>query len=361
MKLSSTFVTMVLLVLIVTACSTASPASNSIPVPTGPARPQPTAPSTAATPTSDRVLFENIPRQTYTDPAAQFSIEFPANWQPVPQPTGGVVFIDPTHRAAFGVQFTPTDRQLPPEALEDVAVQYARRNFGDDPSFAIMSRTAGVVQFASTDPNLGHAIFEVTATQHGQMVYLTQITVVDALWNTTASALRNLTVSLQVLKTTPVSPVPTATLPPSWLLYTNPAYHVAFLYPSNWELSETENTVQVVWTAQKFTFAVKFLLAPGGMTLAKVEASVQDRLDSLADAHADFAASPITEYQVADATGYTADYRYTDADGVPLVGSVIAVEKDGTLYHVSLIAPQLTAQVSLDWFNPMLESFKIVK
>ncbi len=348
MKKQLSFI-LVFIALFLTACGSAATPSNLAPA----AAPLAVtaAPAQTITPTADAVIFPNVGQQSYSDPNGQFTIVFPANWQTVTQPSGGVVFVDPTGRAAFGVQFTPTDRQLSPDALTDAAGQFATTNFGSDPAFKILSQANGVVQFKNNDSQLGTTINQIKATQYGQMVYFTQMTVVESLWAQTAPALQAMADTLHVLRT---EAVPTPTEPPAWVLYTSPPLGVAFLVASNWEVSETENAVNAEWQSSGMMFSVMV------ETPQNAEKFLQTQLDALAKTDPDATHSDITADSIGGVTGFKVDYLYSTPDDIKMAASSFAGESGGKLYHVKIAAPQIVFSTALDWFIPMLESLKVV-
>jgi hypothetical protein len=353
----------ILTVLLLAACGPVAkqPGPDAIPIPTGPAQPQPTLPPSSPTP--DTLIFDNIPLQTYTHPGQRFSINYPANWQTFEQPTG-VIFVDPTLRAAYGVLFSQAESPLPPPALNDFAVQFVQSNFGHETGFKILADDQDVIQFKSIDPNLGPAINEVGILSQGNTIYFTLVTVVEDMWAQSAGTVRDLTGSLQLhqVQTESISATPTPAEPPVWNLYTHPVQKIAFLYPNNWVITETEESVQTIWPEQQFVFAVEVVSSPGaGEDLEIVETFTQEQADRLAARYDDFEMLPLTSYQVGRTTGYTVDHLYTNAEGIPIAGSIIAVGIDDNIYHISISAPAPTYKVSLDWFNPMMQSFQILR
>ncbi len=337
------------IVFLLTACGGNAASSRVAPVAVPRAATAP--PAEAVTPTADTVIFPNVGQQSYSDPNGRFTVVFPANWQTVAQPSGGVVFVDPTGRAAFGVQFTPTDRQLSLDALTDAAAQFATANFGSDPAFKILSRANGIVQFKNNDPQLGTTVNQIKAAQYGQMVYFTQITIVEPLWAQTAPALQAMADTLHVLQT---EPLPTPTAPPAWVLYTSPPLGVAFLVANNWQVSETENAVIADWHSSGMTFTVA--VEPP----QNAEQFLQTQLNALAKTDPDASHSDITADTVGGIDGYKVDYLYSSPDNIKMAASSFAGESGGKLYHVKIVAPQIVFSTALDWFIPMLESLKIV-
>ncbi len=342
-------VSLVFIVFVLTACGNNTAPTDIVPV--GAPLAVTAAPAETAVPTVDTVIFPNVGQQSYSDPDGQFTIVFPANWQTVAQPSGGVVFVDPTGRAAFGVQFTPTDRQLSPDALTDAAAQFATANFGSDPTFKILSRANGSVQFKNDDPQLGTTINQIKAMQYGQMVYFTQMTIVESLWAQTAPALQAMVDTLHVLRT---EPLPTPTAPLAWELYTSPPLGVVFLVASNWQVLETETGVTAEWQSSGMTFAV--MVEPS----QNAEQFLQAQLDALAKTDPAATHSDITADTLGGITGFKVDYLYSTPDDIKMAASSFAGESGGKLYHVKIAAPQPVFSTALDWFIPMLESLKVV-
>ena len=348
---------LLLLLPLLVACGTQSTTdigSNRAPAPQSVAEPSPS-------PSFDTVLYPNIPLQSYTQPDNQYTISFPANWQAVTQPNGGVVFIDPTNRAAYGVLFTPAEEPLSATDLADFLAQFVQSNFGDDDGFNITRRTDATLQFHSIDPNLGASTTEISATQFGQMLYITQITITDNLWAITTPALRDLAATLQVLQTVPAETPPTPTLEPTWLIYTNPQKGIIFPYPNNWKISEDNGMIQAEWDTTKLSFSVETSIFSSSEPETALQNTLQNRLDTLSDKFSDFQQSPITSYQSGDGTGFTADYSYTNTDGIPMAKSSFVLAQNGALYLITIAAPIATYETALDWFNPMMQNFKIVQ
>ncbi len=353
----SRFFILLLLVLPLVACGTENTTdinSNRAPAPQ-------IASTVIASPAPDTVLYPNIPLQTYTQPDNQYAINFPSNWQTIPQSNGGVVFIDPTNRAAYGVLFTPAQETLSASDLDDFLEQFVQSNFGDDESFSITNRADGAIQFHSIDPNLGASTTEITAEQFGQMLYITQITIIDKLWASTIPALQNLAATLQVLQTAPAEIPPTPTLEPAWLIYTNPQKGIIFPYPNNWKISESNGIIQSEWDTTKLSFSVETQIFTSADPQTTLQDFLQRRMDTLAEKFSDFRQSDITAYQSGEDTGFTVDYSYTNADGILMAKSSFVLAQNGALYHIIIAAPLATFDTALDWFNPMMQNFKIVQ
>ncbi len=342
-------VPIILLSLILAACGGTPDAATSSGIP-APPRPA-TVAAAEPTATPDTVLFPNVGQQAYTDPDNRFTLVFPSNWQTVAQPTGGVVFVDPTGRAAFGVQFTATDTQLSPDALAAVADEFVTANFGSDPGFEILSRDKGVIQFKNDDPNLGSTINRITATQYGQMVYFTQMTIVEPLWAQTAPSLQAMLSTLSVRQT---EPLPTPTKPLVWELFTSPTHRVAFLVPSNWTVSEDATGVRADWQSSGMSFSITFAPAQD------VPQYLQMQLDALAETQSPITRSTIAADTLGALTGYKVDYLYSAENDITMAVSSFAGDAENKLYHITIAAPEQVFPTALDWFIPMLESVQFL-
>ena len=347
-------------ILLLTACGgNQRQAENSVaPLPTGLAQPQPI--QTLASPASAGVLFENISTQPYTSRSGQFSIEFPDNWRTFEQ-ADRVLFVDPKGQAAYSVFTVQTEAGLSPQKLNEFAAQFAQDNFGQESGFEILPAAGDVIRFKSVDPSFGPAINEIAALQRGETVFVTLLTVAQNQWDASAAGLRKLVGSLKI---TPLStsPLATPTSPPMWELYTNPDLNVAFLYPNNWVITQTAQSVQVVWPQYQMAFTVNAVSVPrAGEKPEALISYLNTQTQTLKAAFADLQTLSPTEFQAGNMIGYTLDYLYTGPDDEQIAGSIIALGVDNTLYRIDISSPAPVYPTALNWFNPMLQSFKIVK
>ncbi len=357
---------LLILILFLTACGPPDSAPSGRTVATRARPPIKTPqihPSTALnTPETEKILFDHRSLQTYTYAGSQrFSIDYPANWQVFEQ-TDGVIFIDPDNQAGYGIFFSFFDQNagaLTAENLNVFARQFVQDNFGHEEDFGILAQEEGIIRFKETDANLGSAISELSFLKHDSFVYFVLITAVEDQWAQALDDLRGLTDSL-VFHPVP-TPTPTADLPPNWVLYGHPTQRFAFLYPDNWDLTEEARSVAVVLAAQQFVLSVDVVAVLGvGQETERVEAFTRLQLDKLATQFETFEALPLTPYQAGQATGYTADYLYQDETGLPIAGSIIVTGIDDKLYHISITAPAPLYEAALAWFNPMMQSFRVL-
>ncbi len=328
------------------------------PLPTGPAQPQPL--QTLALPTPAGVLFENISTQTYTPRSGQFSIDFPDNWRTFEQ-ADRVLFIDPKGQAGYSVFTVQTETGLSSLELDEFTAQFVQRNFGQEPGFEVLAQEGGgTIRFKSVDAAFGPSINEAAARQQNQTVFITLLTVAEDKWDASAAALRELIGSLQIYPQSS-SPPATPTSPPMWELYTNPDLSIAFLYPNNWVITQTEQSVQAVWPEYQMAFTVDVISLPGaGETPETLITYLNAQTQTLKTKFTDLQTLPPTEFKAGNMSGYTLDYLYTAPDGEQIAGSIMALGVKDFIYRISISSPAPVYPAALDWFNPMMQSFKIV-
>ena len=317
-----------------------------------------TPPARATPPTTGPILVQDAILQTYTHtPSQRFSIAYPADWDVLEQPNG-VLFIEPANRAGYSVFISQTQIEDP----NTYALQFVQDNFGASNTFQILSKTETTIQFKGDDTNLGPAVNELTFLPDGDDMFLVLITVVEDEWDEAAEDLREITASLTFSQ--PATPTPDSTepdAPPLWLLYGHPSNHFGFLYPDNWQLTDDDRSVDLVQPEQQYRFSVQVIDAPGaGEDANIVETYTQEQVQLLGEQFETFEALPVTAYQAGQGSGYTADYLYQNEEGLAVAGSIIVTGIDDHLYHVSISAPAVLYDEALEWFNPMLQSFKVL-
>lgn len=349
---------LIVLVILLSACGTGAPRPAVVTaLPAAPVQPTALSPTTSP----DTLVFEQVPQKTFTHPSGFFSIQYPDNWQVFEQ-ANGVIFVDPTLRAAYGVLFSQADAELSDPELSRFAEQFVRTQYSAEEGFEILAAEGPVIRFKSRNASLGEAITEFTVTRQKTMIFFTQVMVVSALWQNSAEAVRALAHSLeldpaQISALPAASPTPAG--PPAWALYTHPSQNIAFLYPDNWTVSDTETGAQAVWLEKQFIFDVKVIPAPA-VSAEVAQADLQQQADALKTQFADAQLRPVEAYQVNQATGYTFDYLYTPAGGTAIAGSMIAVGVEDTLYRINISAPAAAYDAALEWFNMIMSSFQIL-
>jgi len=347
-------------IILLSACGSGQKQSArpTAPVPTGPAQSQPVQ----ALPTAslETLIFENIPTQSYTPRSRLFSIDFPDNWQTFEQ-ADSVIFVDPKGQAGYSVLTSQVEVELSPQALDEFAIQFVRNNFGQEAGFEILAAETGNIRFKSVDANFGPSINEAAVTQQGQTVFITMLTAAEDKWETSAEALRQLTGSLQIHPLQSDASVATPTGPPMWELYTNPELSIAFLYPNNWIITQTEQSVQSVWPEYQMEFTVDAIPSPGaGEDLKMLENFIRTQSDALETQFDDVQMLPLSNFQAGDVSGYTFDYLYTNPSGKQIAGSIIALGVGDAIYRISISSPAPVYPTALEWFNPMLQSFQVL-
>lgn len=347
---------LVALLILLSACGTGAPSvATALP----PAVPQPTLAQPTHSP--DTLVFDNVPRQTFTHPSGLFSIEYPDNWQVFEQ-ANGVIFVDPTLRAAYGVLFSQADTTLSAPELGRFAEQFVRTQYAAEEGFEMLAAEGTVIRFKSRNASLGEAVTEFSVAQQKTMIFFTQVMVGSALWQNSAPAVRALAHSLQLdpaqISALPAA-TPTPTGPPAWALYTHSGGNLAFLYPDNWTVTETESGVQAAWPEKAFIFDVQIIPAPA-VSAEVAQADLQQQAEALKTQFTDAQMLPVEAYQVNRVTGYTFDYLYTPAGGAAVAGSMIAVGVQDTLYRITISAPAPAYNAALEWFNMIMSSFQIL-
>jgi hypothetical protein len=364
--------------MLLTACGSDSVVRATVPRPDSAPRAATSQPTPLPT-NSDDLIFDNIPLQIYNHPSQAFSIRHPANWQLFERPDG-VIFIDPTAQAAYGIIFSPTDpdTDLTPAALNDFASQFVQTNFGGEAAFELLDEETSAenaLRFRSLDPNLGPAITEVSVSRQGNTVYLTQLTIVEDKWTANVAGAQTL---LRTLLKTEAQPTPTPTPrtgPPNWTIYTHPSEKFAFLYPDTWVITDTTRSVSAFWPEGSYTFTVRVLTNTQPITLSKQPltetlASGEDlpfslsyvisQTDSLSNTQPNFQARPIEVYDAGVADGFTVDYVYGADDEIGWAGSIIAFPIQERLFALELLAPADAYNSALAWFNLMMQSFQLL-
>ncbi|MFQ5610851.1 MAG: hypothetical protein ACE5H9_01815 [Anaerolineae bacterium] len=352
------------------ACGLESAAAPSPPpaFPSGPARPAPTdAPAQNTGPNPTSVVPGNQSALAYEHPGGRFTIEYPANWQPFER-ENGVVFIDPGAQAGYGVFFQDTDEPYNASDLAQFATGFVLANYGQDPGFRILDRSDGlvgasIIQFRSEDEVLGPSISEATVAQFGRSIYIVVVSAVEEQWSISADALRNLTNSLQVALEPPaVTPSAEAPGPPELILYFHPSQRFGFAYASDWSLVEDQTSVEVSLPSSGFSFSAELIPHPGAGQDGTVELNeAKGWVDSLAGQYPDLERLPPAGFNLSGAEGVTIDYLYRDEAGVLWAGSVIVVAYKDELHRVVLSAPAPLWEVALEWFNLMLQGYRILE
>ena len=243
--------------------------------------------------------------------------------------------------------------------LNAYTTDFVQSSFGAEANFAVLDETNGVLQFKSQHPDLGLSINEASFSHKGQTVFLTLLTVSQNLWSQAAPWLRNFAQTL-IRSEYKLAGTPIPDEPPKWQLYAHPTARFAFLYPDTWVITQIEQTTIVSDTETDFTFRTE-LITPNKprQPLDFAQNFIQHKLDELGDRYSDWEALPVEAYKTEGAIGYTSDFLYV-AEGKPIAGSIIVTEQDEGLVYITLTAPAEAYENALTWFNPMMQSFRLV-
>lgn len=335
-----------------------------------PARPDPTATVTsengvAVTPTS--VIGDGMAIITYVHPSNRFQIDYPANWHTVARPDG-VVFLDPGDGAGYSINFVDVGETYATTALNQYLVTFVGENYGNFPGFRLIvqeQQPDGSVsaQFFSEDPTLGRAINEIRVRQVDTIVFITLVTVTEAQWEISRDRLLGLiSTSFQPLDTAP-PPTPTAE-PPVWTLIGSTDQRFAFLYSDEWDVASQNDTSVVIIPPEDpqiiFEASHRLWSPPRDDAIAEAIAVIENFLLALESQYTNVQRRPVEEFPLDTATGVTVDYLYDTAAGETIAGSMVVVAQGDRVYQVRFQAPAEFYQGALQWFNPMLQSFKIL-
>jgi hypothetical protein len=304
----------------------------------------------------------------YTHSTNRFSINYPENWQFFER-SDGVVFVEPGDRAGYSVVINDVGQSYSEEELNQYLVTFVAENFAEKGSgfSAISQETKAdgsvVAQFASRDPNLGQAINEVRVWQQDTIVFLLLISATEEQWQISHHKLQELADTITALDTSPfVTPSPTPE-PPVWVLIGPTSNRFAFLYPSDWEiLQQDETTVAVAMSGYDVTFEGSISDQAGSKEdpTGAAEKAALAHLDTLSKKVKEIENLPPTKFPLDTLTGITVDFLYTAQDGTEMAGSVITATGHDKIYRIVFTAPAEIYETALQWFNPMYQSFKVL-
>lgn len=354
------------------SCGAGNDTSAPPAAPTG--RPNPVA-NDAAPPTTDptQLTLNTVPLELYQHPEQGFSIRHPGNWQAFERPDG-IVFIDPTGQAAYGVIVVEAARTLSDEEQASFLNQFVAENFAAEEGFTPMAQNDSDITFNSTDPNLGPSTNRIglisQSAAAGTKLYLTQMTIVDAEWARAAPVLQTYLQTLIPASPNVQATPPTPAGPPTWELFTHPTERLAFLYPSTWKVVAREQIITATEVSQAYVFNLHIMpltetiaalnLDPATDPVALSVTYIDAETAILAEQHANLETRPAEPYLTDGAAGTSIDYLYINADGQPVAGSLIATPLEDRLLRITLEAPAEQYSAALLWFNPMLQSFRVL-
>jgi hypothetical protein len=321
-----------------------------------------------STPTS--VIAESLQLRPYTHPSKRFSINQPDGWEPYERPDG-VIFIEPGDQAGYSVVFSEVGRSYSEQELNQYLVTFVAQNFaGEGSGFkAINQETLAdgsiVAQFASNDPDLGRAISFIRVFQDNTVVFVLHFSTTADQWGSSRQRLEQLVNSFGALDTSPAAEVPLTEEPPQWELIGPENERFGFFYANNWEIVTREGSVvtvrapdvDLVFTASSFAWPK---LADDREAAEK---AALEHMESLAQQFEQVQHLPPAEFPLDTSTGTTIDFFYNNEDDAAVAGSVITAVHDDRMYKIVFTAPAEPAEqydLALQWFNPMIGSFKFL-
>jgi len=339
-------------------------------------RPDPTSTPTLAaadtnlrdSPTPTSVVPDQVAISTFTDPTNRLKIDYPESWQRFEQPNG-VIFIEPGDQAGYSVAFHDAGELFSEEELSQYLVTYVVQNFVDEASeFSPIdqeTRTDGsiVARFTTLDPNLGQVINEVHVQQQDSIVLTVLINATEEQWQLSQHKLQDLAETATLLDTSPIVQTTPTGEPPIWILIGSTNNQFGFLYPSDWNiLRQDEEVVAVAMPDIEITFEGSVTTLPKATDSPNVaaESAALAFIDTLSKENEEIQSLPPTEFPLDTLTGVTIDYIYTTEEGSEMAGSIIAAASEDKIYRVIFTAPAEFYEYTLQWFNPMYKSFKIL-
>jgi len=344
-----------------------------------PIRPDPTSTPTLAaaadvelrdSPTPTSVVPDQVAISTFTDPTNRFKIDYPESWQQFDQPNG-VIFIEPGDQAGYSVAFHDAGESFSEEELSQYLVTYVVQNFVDETSeFSPIdqeTRADGsiVAQFTTLDPNLGQIVNEVRVQQQDSIVLTVLINATEEQWQLSRHKLQNLAETATLLDSSPIVQTTPTGEPPTWILIGSTNSQFGFLYPSDWKiLHQDEDVVAVAMPDPdievKFEGSVSTLSNAADNPITAAESAASAFIDDLSKENNAIQSLPPTEFPLDTLTGTTIDFLYTTEEGTEMAGSIIAAASEDKVYRVIFTAPAEFYEFTLQWFNPMYKSFKIL-
>ncbi|MCB0166526.1 MAG: hypothetical protein KDI79_20020 [Anaerolineae bacterium] len=321
-------------------------------------------PTTTAPPSFSPVAVDFETLQPYTHPSRRFMAQYPASWQIVER-DDGVIFLEPNSRAGYSVIFEDAGQFYTEDDLTHYLVTFVARNFLDEQAdFHPISQTTTpdgtvVAQFSAIDPNLGPTTSELRLFQVDTILFIVHISAPEANWAGASDQLQALADQFAPLDTASDLATAEPTTEPEWTLIGPKSQDFGFLYASDWDiLEQRENSITVGHKATGMTFtASKFSWPNAAVDSQAAEKAAAEHIETLSKTVENMRSLPASSFPVADVTGATIDFLYTDDQGRDIAGSVITAVKKGQMYKMEFSAPADIYDAALVWFNPMQRSF----
>lgn len=302
--------------------------------------------------------------ETFTHAAQGFSIDYPIGWQVFEQ-TNGVIILAPDGRFGYTVVFTDVAKTYSDADMSEYVASFVAQNFaGDSANFKAISYRrqddgVTVARFSTVDPKLGPTIGQLNVRQQGTIIYAVYLNAPENEWPAVESALESLAATLRLPKAAPIEATPT---PPVWVLTGPVRKEFGFLVASNWAtVAQDDNSITVSSPEKDMQFTASNFPWPGALSNpnAAGEAALA-HLAELKKSYPDLQHLPPAEFPLDTATGATIDFVYTPKGGQPVAGSVITAVGNGKMHKIVFTAPAELYDLALEWFNPMLKSFKFL-
>jgi hypothetical protein len=127
-------------------------------------------------------------------------------------------------------------------------------------------------------------------------------------------------------------------------------------------LGQNEEVVAVEMPdmAVQFEGSVTTLPPAADNPIEAAESAALAFIEDLSKENQEIQSLPPAEFPLDTLTGVTIDFLYTTEEGVEMAGSIIAAASEDKLYRVVFTAPAEIYEFTLQWFNPMYKSFKIL-
>jgi hypothetical protein len=350
---------------LVSACQPTPPLPT--PVPTSTATMIPTnTPTPQPSPTSVDVSA----REIFTHPGNRFSIDYPENWQVFPQ-DNGVIVLEPAGQFGYSVVFSDVGETYTSNEMNRYVASFVAQNFAPDGSNfqAISYNTANdgtiTARFSTIDPEMGPTIGQLMVLQKDTLVFALYLNAAEAQWEDVEAPLTALVNSFAVLDSSPVEVVEAGDAtptPPVWALTGPQSKEFGFLAASNWQTTELADFLITVTSPEgDMQFTASNAPWPGALSNpnAATEAALA-HIAQLQNQYAEVQHLPPAEFPVDTTSGATIDFVYTTKEGQTVAGSVVTAVGNNKMHTIVFTAPAQLYDLGLEWFNPMLKSFKFL-
>jgi len=352
----------------VSACQGNNPVATT--VPTQPATTPTLIPTNTPAPTHTP---QNTPTPISIDPAAQisfthsghyFAVNYPDTWKPYEQPNG-VIILSPDNQIGYTVVFNDVGTLYSPDELNQYLMSFIGQNFAaEGAEFKAISHQKNkdgsiVAQFFTTDPQLGETISQVHIQQNDTVVFLVYISAPAETWKPALDQLQPLLDTFTPLTATDSEQATPP--PPEWTLIGPSGKEFGFLVASDWDvLEQDKQLISVGLPENGMMFTASNFRWPGADNANAAREAALAHIEELQQQFTGLQHLPPVEFPLDTASGVTIDYIYTPDDGTTMAGSVITAVGNGKMHKIVLLAPTDFYEAALQWFNPMIKSFKFL-